>query len=239
MRGAASLIGSERTGLRFRARVVVTPACQDVNMCSVCERSGSGGSLHGPGGVAQLVERLRGTQEDSWVQVPSPPLLPGFVRFLRTLGYTLAGVVAGEGTFVVTRNTPAHFADGTPRLRFVFQISMAERDVHLLRGLRDVLGFGSIRITPPAREHWQPIATYSVASRRAHHMATIPSFDRFLLPSAKRVQFELWRDALRSYDSLRPSRYGKGPSRCSIPGCEKLVRGRMLCRSHYYRATGY
>jgi hypothetical protein len=156
-----------------------------------------------------------------------------------TVGYTLGGVVAAEGTFGVTRNTPATFIDGSPRLRFVFQISMAQRDLHLLEALRAVLGFGSIRGVPRAREHWQPIATYSVSSRRAHHRATIPFFERFLLPSAKRHQFELWRDALRSYEVLRPSRHGKGRSPCSVPGCDKPVRGRMLCRSHYYRATGY
>ncbi len=34
-------------------------------------------------------------------------------------------------------------------------------------------------------------------------------------------------------------RLGKGPSGCSEFGCDRPVRGRRLCRSHYYRATGY
>jgi hypothetical protein len=36
----------------------------------------------------------------------------------------LAGVVAGEGSFFVTRKLPP-FADGSARLRFVFQVKMA------------------------------------------------------------------------------------------------------------------
>jgi hypothetical protein len=44
---------------------------------------------------------------------------------------------------------------------------------------------------------------------------------------------------LYSYDALRPSRHGKAPSSCSVDGCGRPVRGRGLCRSHYYRATGY
>jgi hypothetical protein len=152
---------------------------------------------------------------------------------------TLAGVVAGEGSFVVTRNTPPLFADGTPRLRFVFAVSMAQRDARLLHALRSLLGVGSIHTRPAERAHWQPMTTYSIASRRAHHAVTIPFFDEHLLPCAKRDQFDLWCQALTSYEVLRPSRYGKGPSRCSVAGCGDAVRGRTLCRRHYYRATGY
>jgi hypothetical protein len=121
----------------------------------------------------------------------------------------------------------------------VFQVAVASRDHAMLEALRQYLGFGSIRTTPPEREHWLPRSVYSVNSRRAHFAATIPFMEQYLLPSAKRVQYERWRDALIEHERAHPSKYGKGPSPCSEPGCDKPVRGRGLCRSHYYRATGY
>jgi hypothetical protein len=152
--------------------------------------------------------------------------------------WALGGFVAGEGTFV---NSPlrATYADGTPRRRFVFQVTVATRDRRMLEALRASLGFGSICDKPPERAHWQPLSDYTVNSRRAHFAATIPFMECYLLPCAKRVQYERWRDALIEHEVAHPSKYGKGPSPCSEPGCDKPVRGRGLCRSHYYRATGY
>jgi hypothetical protein len=129
----------------------------------------------------------------------------------------LAGFVAGEGSFVITTRQPP-FHDGTPRLAFVFDVQVASRDRSMLERLQTFLGFGSITDL---------------------FSATIPWADAHLLPCAKRTQYELWRDALFSYDQLRPSRFAKGPSPCNVDGCDKPVRGRGLCRSHYYRATGY
>ena len=63
--------------------------------------------------------------------------------------------------------------------------------------------------------------------------------ERYLLPCAKKRQFEQWRADLDSYEALHPTRWGRGPSPCSEPGCERPVRGRGLCRAHYCRATGH
>ena len=152
--------------------------------------------------------------------------------------WALGGFVAGEGTFV---NTPLRktYRDGALRRRFVFQVTVATRDRRMLDALREYLGFGSIRDTPAERAHWHPRSTYTVNSRRAHFLATIPFMERYLLPSAKRGQYERWRDALIVHEEAHPSKFGKGPSPCSEPDCSKPVRGRGLCRSHYYRATGY
>ena len=109
----------------------------------------------------------------------------------------------------------------------------------MLEALRDHLGFGSIRTAPSQHDRWLPRSVYSVNSRRAHFLATIPFMERYLLPSAKRSQYERWRDALIEHEREHPSKFGKGPSPCSESGCNKPVRGRGLCRSHYYRATGY
>jgi hypothetical protein len=72
-----------------------------------------------------------------------------------------------------------------------------------------------------------------------HHRATIPFADAYLPPSAKRRQFEHWRSSLVVYERDRPTQWGRGPSTCSVDGCDGAVRGRGLCRHHYHRATGH
>lgn len=166
---------------------------------------------------------------------------PGFKSrqvHLHREGFMLGGFVAGEGSFIVTRRLPP-FADGTPRLRFVFEVTVATRDRTLLHALRDFLEFGSITDRPPTKPGWQPTSTFHIGSMHGHRNATIPFAESFLLPCAKRSQFELWRTAFIAWEHDHPSRYGKGPSTCSEAGCEHPVRGRGLCRIHYYRATGY
>lgn len=211
-------------------------------MCSVCstfEERVAAGTFEGPGAVAQLVERVHGMDEVARsIRVSSTQFLPAVLGAYRATSFILGGLIAGEGSFIVTTKQPP-FADGTPRLRFVFQVSIASRDEALLKALRQCLGYGSIHTRPPERPGWQQMSIFTIASRKAHHAATLPFCEVFLLPSAKRRQFTLWRDALRFYEVERPTRYGKGPSECSVPGCDKPVRGRMLCRSHYYRVTGY
>ena len=149
----------------------------------------------------------------------------------------LGGFVAGEGCFT-TGVQGSRFADGSPRRKFVFVIKVARRDEAILDRLRLYVG-GGISHQGPAKEHHQPLATLSVRSHLAHHRRTIPFMDRYLLPSAKRRQFELWVATLAAYECEHPSRWGRGPSACSEPGCDRPVRGRGLCRAHYYRATGY
>lgn len=153
------------------------------------------------------------------------------------IAYMLAGFVAGEGSFNTSRERL--FADGSPRLRFRFQVTVATRDRALLEQLRRLLGYGSITDRPPGRPGYQPTSELRVSSFRAHREATIPFADRYLLPSAKRDQFERWRAQMDEYLAAHPSRWGLGPSPCCMPGCERPVRGRGLCRPHHYRATGY
>lgn len=166
----------------------------------------------------------------------STHFLPALLETWHAIGFTLGGIVAGEGCFTIAPKQPP-FANGASRLRFVFQVKMARRDRQLLLALRAYLGFGSVSDAEPRKAGWQPISTFTVASLKAHHAATIPFADRFILPCAKRTQFDRWRDAMIAYERDHPRKIGR--SICRIPGCEKPVRGRMLCRSHYYRETGY
>jgi hypothetical protein len=100
------------------------------------------------------------------------------------------------------------------------------------------LGIGSILDQAP-RGQWLAMSTYSINSHRGHRAVTIPFAEQFLLPGAKRAQFDEWRAGLDEYEAAHPTRWGMGPSPCSVSECGKPVRGRGLCRRHYYRATGY
>lgn len=116
---------------------------------------------------------------------------------------------------------------------------MAQRDRPVLEALRSFLGAGSITDQPARRSAWAPTSTFQINSRRGHHAATIPFADAFLLPCHKRGQFDVWRKAFLANESAHPSQFGKGRSVCSMADCSDPVRGRGLCRKHYYRATGY
>lgn len=127
-------------------------------------------------------------------------------------GFTLGGLVAGEGCFTTVRQRWPH-RDGSPRLKFVFCMTMARRDLHLLEALRSFLGYGSIQHHKRGRAQWQPTSMLRIHSIWAHRNATIPFAEAFLLPCAKRRQYEEWRDHLIAYDLARPNRYGKGRHR--------------------------
>jgi hypothetical protein len=149
----------------------------------------------------------------------------------------LAGVIAGEGCFTVSPLPPR--IDGTPRRRFRFVLTMADRDEAILEALRTCIGVGSMSHEPPRHLNCQPTATFSITGRKSLREALIPFCDRYLLATHKRTQYQRWREQFTAYEQRFPSNWGAGPSPCSVSGCDKPVRGRGLCRVHYYRETGY
>ena len=167
---------------------------------------------------------------------PSSSTLRGFVGTLQLTAATLAGLFAAEGWFTTT--VVGRYQAGGDRLRFRLGVTMAARDRPLLEALRTMLGVGSIQEFQ-RDPRWQRAALFSVGSRRAHLNRTIPFLDAYLEPCTKRRQYESWRDALLAHAAAHPSRWRAGPSLCRVPGCGRPVRGRGLCRRHYYRATGY
>jgi hypothetical protein len=213
-------------------------------MCSVCadfeQRRAAGSITLSFGAIAQVVERFHGMEEAGGSSPPSSTdtLVDAFILCIRRTGMTLGGLVAGEGCFTKSLVRPPRVS-GAERLRFVFKVSMARRDRPLLESLRAFLGVGSIQDVPARSARWQPESTYSVTSRRQLRMRVIPFAETFLLPGAKRNQFDRWRRLFDDYEREYPSKWGTGRSICSEPGCFRPVRGRGLCRRHYYRATGY
>ncbi len=86
----------------------------------------------------------------------------------------LAGFVAGEGSFYTSRERT--YADGSPRLRFRFQVTVASRDRHLLEQLQHLLGYGSITDRSPARPGYQPTSELRIC--RSAPTARPPSRSR-------------------------------------------------------------
>ena len=157
--------------------------------------------------------------------------------FLEQAGFALGGLVAGEGSFLI-RPSPKPFADGSPRLRFGFQVKMARRDRPILEALRTFLGVGAVGDSPARRREWQPESAYNVNSIKSARTAVIPFAERYLLPNAKRDQYESWRNALAAYVAAHPE-VDRRRGICSVEGCDEFVRGRGLCTRHYYAVTGY
>lgn len=119
-------------------------------------------------------------------------------------------------------------------------MTMAQWDRPLLDALRSFLGAGSIRDEPARKTTWQPSSQLVINGRFSHRRVTIPFAETFLpTMSDKRRQFERWREQFDAYERAHPTQWGLGPSTCSVPDCPDPVRGRGLCRRHYYRATGY
>lgn len=209
-------------------------------MCRVCSdfasRWTAGNVIDSYGAIAQLVERFHGMEEAGGSIPPSSTTQESCEG--PVTDWSLGGFVAGEGSFGVTRKLPP-FTDGSPRSRFVFTIEVAARDRALLERLQLRLGVGSVADLPARRAGWLSTSRLVVNSLRAHRRAVIPFMDAHLLPGHKRRQFELWVHAMDTYELHHPSRWGNGPSTCCVDGCERPVRGRGLCRSHYYRETGH
>lgn len=209
-------------------------------MCTVCAEVDSirdrVASLSLPhGAVAQSGRAPAWHAGGSWVQIPSAPLSVATSTTYRAVGLALGGLVAGEGSY--TTKAEGRYQDGSPRKRFVFQLTMAERDRSMVTALRNYLGFGSVRSIGRRNPRWQGQVVLTVNSFRAHHASTIPFGEAFLLPSRKRDQFEAWRDEMLEYERVHNVKVGR--STCAVPDCEGLVRGRGLCRHHYYLETGY
>jgi hypothetical protein len=148
--------------------------------------------------------------------------------------------VAGEGYFSIARRGQNFVRDGTPRLRFIFGLTMADRDRALVEALGEFLGCGGFYMHPPGKPGHLPTYSLRIDREGDHERCTIPFAERFLPRESEKFRvFVAWRDKFRRYRDVRPSQYGRGPSTCSEPDCELPVRGQGLCRKHYYRVTGY
>src|SRR4051812_17361092 len=169
-------------------------------MCVVCddfeERLAAGNVPDPYGAVAQLVERLHGMEEVARsIRVSSTNVVQALSLSWVFAGHFFGGLIAGEGSYLETTNGD-RFVSGEVRKRFIFSLTLASWDQELVEALRAFLGVGGVYARAAVKAHWQPTTTIRVQSHTAHRKIVIPFSEAFLPPSAKRGQFERWRNAL-------------------------------------------
>ncbi len=228
------------------------------DLCSVCrqfEQRVATGSVGDPsGGVAQLVERLHGMQEVRGFESHRLHALRGQAATERDAS-TFAGSVAGESSFIVTRELPA-LANGDPRLRFVTPSPPTRQPP--FPSPSDI-SFPAPSATSSRRggRRWRPLTPNTpTASARVPRAAPSPAAtDLFeaaasagpttTVPPATDVASFVggFVAAEGSFTiSGEPSSFSFGEHHakrvrpCTIEGCERSRRAKGLCRSHYYDA---
>jgi hypothetical protein len=130
-----------------------------------------------------------------------------------------AGGIRGWRRLIFTTSAGKDRVDGSRRVRFVFQTTVATRDRPLLEALRVALGnLGSVTDLTLRNPRWQPLSSHRVTSRTAIRRCVLPFFDEFLLPSAKRDQFDAWRARFEQYERDHPSRWDEARPPVQNPG---------------------
>jgi hypothetical protein len=81
----------------------------------------------------------------------------------------LGGLVAGEGCVRWTERQE-RFSNGSPRLRFVFELSSASPDRPLLEALATVIGAGSIQDRGQRRAGWLPVRARGLCRSHDHEV---------------------------------------------------------------------
>src|SRR4051794_10582720 len=112
-------------------------------------------TLTGRGPVAQLGSAAPWHGEGRGFKSRQVHVWPVWPAVFEATGHFLGGLVAGEGCF---RSTPRRerFADGSLRLRFVFELSLRSQDRPLLVALQSFLGAGTIDDRGVRRPGWAP-----------------------------------------------------------------------------------
>ena len=112
----------------------------------------------------------------------------------------VSGLVEGEGCFCVTISKHKTKKSGfDPRL--MFEIEMVAEDKPLLEQVRDKLGCGQLYQLNYERYGWRPHVKFAVKNRHDLAKKIIPFFLKHPLQGKKRKDFELFRKALKVFES--------------------------------------
>ena len=136
----------------------------------------------------------------------------------------VAGLIAGEGTFVRTGGRPA----------FTFAVRVGAIDGELMNAVKEFFGCGTLHWYPRRKAHYDDEVVFQVRRLADLVDVVVPFMDDHLPPSYKRLQYEEWRHELLLYWDERARR----PRICVVPGCTAPVRAKGRCRHHYYETTG-
>lgn len=127
----------------------------------------------------------------------------------------LAGLLEGEGTFSVNRQS-AHIAYPVISLRMC--------DEGIVTRVARVVGAPDVWLREPEQDGWSP--TF-VAAITGHHAATWMRRLRNSMGTRRTAAIDT---ALAQY---HPIRLVDPPATCVVPGCSEAHRGRGLCHKHY------
>jgi hypothetical protein len=125
------------------------------------------------------------------------------------LGNWLAGVIDGEGCFVITTGVigppPDRLVYYTPK----FRMALRDDDAPILQEIADRLAIGKIYFCgAPRRGNGKPSVCWDV-SRKAACRALVRFLDRFPLRAKKARDFAIWREAVLYWHGVGPG----GPRR--------------------------
>ena len=140
------------------------------------------------------------------------------------IGQFVAGFVAAEGAFLTTGTRP----------KFFFSVQLGGIDSATCDELQSFFGIGHVYRYERRKAHYDDEVHFTVRKMKDLVEVVVPFMDEHLPPSYKRQQYEAWRTKL-----LDHWEHGARRRRtCTVPGCDRIQKGRGVCRRHYYQLYG-
>jgi LAGLIDADG endonuclease len=140
------------------------------------------------------------------------------------IGEFIGGFVAGEGTFGMTVAPP----------KFTFSVQLGGIDEKVCDELWAFFGVGHVHRYGRRKAHYDDEVHFTVRKVKDLVGVVVPFMDEHLPPSYKRQQYEAWRTKLVDHWQ----HHAKRRRTCTLPGCDRIQKGRGVCRRHYYQLYG-
>ena len=113
----------------------------------------------------------------------------------------ISGFADGEGCFAVTIYSRRD--KKTPAVQFSFSIGLADRDLGIVKKIRDFFGVGfyAVRKNKDVQN-----AYYRCSGPNIIKEKIIPHFEKYPLQTEKRKNYELWKKAIKIWQSELPKK---------------------------------
>jgi len=113
----------------------------------------------------------------------------------------VTGFTDGEGCFAIIIYSRKD--KKTPAVQFSFSIGLAERDIAIIKQIKEFFGGGfySVRKNKGNRDAYYACNGANIIKKRI-----IPHFDKYPLQTEKRKSYELWKEGIRIWQSKLPKK---------------------------------